>query len=82
MAGTVRGAVDGTGAFAFYIENTPLQYLAPGPRKYMEVGVDSLRESYYRDDGSFAGLRDPAGPEGGVIASWYFGGRDHADNDG
>lgn len=72
MAGTVRGAVDGIGAFAFYIENTPLQYLAPGPRKYMDVGVDSLRESYYRDDGSFAGLRDPAGPEGGRYCFLVF----------
>jgi hypothetical protein len=67
MSDTVCGAVDGTDAFAFYIENTPLHYLTPGPRKYIRVGEDSLRESYYLEDGSFGGLTDPAGPEGALL---------------
>lgn len=34
---TTRGAIDGSGAFAFYIENTPIEFLTPGYSKYFCV---------------------------------------------
>ena len=41
---TTRGALNGLGAFAFYIENTPIEFLTPGYSKYFLCGPDSLRE--------------------------------------
>lgn len=46
MSDTVRGAVDRTGAFGFYIENTPLQYLAPDPQKYIHCSAPKLSARY------------------------------------
>ena len=41
---TTRGALDGLGAFAFYIENTPIEFLTPGFVQSFLCGPDSLRE--------------------------------------
>ena len=64
---TTRGALDGLGAFAFYIENTPIEFLTPGFVQSFLCGPDSLREVVNNEDGSFKTIKDPAGPCGAML---------------
>jgi len=64
---TTRGAIDGSGAFAFYIENTPIEFLTPGYSRNFLCGTDSLREIIRDEAGVYQGEKDPAGPCGAML---------------
>lgn len=63
----IHAAVDGADAFAFYVQNVPIEFLTPGSYTYRLHGMDSLRESYKNEDGTFRSFKDPAGPEGALL---------------
>lgn len=69
----VYSAVDGTDAFAFYVENVPIEFMTPATYissatySYRLHGMESLRKSTLNRNGSFKTLEDPAGPEDALL---------------